>query len=212
MPEPSITLNSGLGSYFPDQVFDMVFVRRDDTGKELYSFSLYDVLRAASVRWEELVVPVGVGQAGQGIYLITGDIVLVQNDSGTMNALQQHLGRIYELHVIYGNGAWISSALISGGLLAPLAKSAYSYISDRFNLIENYRTQMGVALKLVDDSNPRQIHLSVTGATTEKINYPAATTRANINKAFTAFYAQFKKLNLANIGSPIFTGNTGGNS
>lgn len=181
-----ILLSNG-NQYSPSLLADVVLTRRDPTtGVELFSFALREIVTSANIRWEEMTIQADVGSAGQGIWLISGDLILGQNDTFSEQQLQNHLGRVFELHELYFDGTSVNSAYVRNGLRVPLAQSPYSGISTRFNNIENYRNQMGVVLSLADETTgARSLHLKVQGATAEKINTAGSSTQ---------FYSQFLTL------------------
>lgn len=189
MTERPIGIFPDVRNHVPCPVHDVVFVRRDGKGHEIYSFSLHNIQKDARVSWTEVAVPVSVGQAGQGIFQITGDIVLHSNDHLTLQKLGYHLGRLNEIHVLYQDGRSVSSSYISKGLRGELTD--YPHILERYPNIAQYRNEFGVYLSLVDDvANPRQIRFVLSGATCEKID-------SQYSSPYTGFYNKFKRLDVA---------------
>jgi hypothetical protein len=188
MAENSIMLSDGMSAHVPSFLSDVVLVRRDDSGKELYAFSLREIGKEVNIRWSEMTVPVGIGNAGQGIWIVEADIVLWENDHNTINSLQKHLGRVMELHELYLNGASIHTSLVKNGQRVKLIRDGnYKYVVERYANIEKFRNQMGVVMALSDETTgARSLHLKLTGATAEKVNF---------RESADAFYKRFLTLN-----------------
>lgn len=177
-------------SYIPSPRIDTVFVHRDAKGDELFSFSLGLIAQEATIRWEEIQVATPTGSTGTGIYKITGDLQLVQNDGPSIQSLSQHGSRLFEIHELYEDGRSIHSSYIDFGKRLELKKYADGVLLERFNNIDAHRSSFGVRLAIVDSSaSPRNINMLISGATCEKIE--------GLFQPLTNFYRLFTKLNKA---------------
>lgn len=174
MNEPAIGLPQQVSNASTALIADIVFVRRDAKGKELFAFQLGTVTSASTVQWHESIQanPTG-GNAGTGIFKIDGDVECYQNDALTLNELQRHLGRLFEIHILYSDGKAVSSKALSVAGNIEELKTRFQFTVDRFNNIEALRSQMGVVLELDDNSGGgyESIHLIISGSSAEKCNW-----------------------------------------